>query len=59
MAFTPRFPSATQLGIHGDWSEKKPRLSISIVPLKVSPSANAARQAATIGVSFGPNFPCW
>ena len=37
----PRLPSATQVGIHGDWSEKNARFSISIVPLNVSPSANA------------------
>ncbi len=39
----PRFPSATQVGIHGDWSEKNARFSMSIVPLNVRPSANAMR----------------
>ena len=48
--FTPRFPSATSVGIQGAWRLKNARFSISIVPLKVRPSANAASEAATTGV---------
>jgi hypothetical protein len=52
-------PSATHVGVHGDLRLKKARFSISIVPLKVSPSANAASAAATTGVWAGVKSPRW
>ena len=55
----PRLPNATQLGIHGDCIEKNARFSISIVPLNVSPSENAASAYATTGVWDGVKLPCW
>ena len=58
-AFSTRFPSATQVGIHGDCRLKKERLSMSIVPLNVSPSAKAASAPATTGVCSAVNSPRW
>ena len=56
---TNRFPSATQVGIQFDWRLKNARLSISIAPLKLRPSENAASAAPTIGVWSGVKAPRW
>ena len=52
-ALSPRFPRATIVGTQADCRLKKERFSISIVPLKVSPSEKAARAPATTGVCVG------
>ena len=42
-------PERDPVGTQGDWRLKNDRLSISIVPLNVSPSAKAASAPATTG----------
>ena len=52
-----RLPSAIAVGVHGVWRLKKARFSISIAPLKVSPSENAASAPAVTAVASGPHAP--
>jgi len=44
-------PTAIAVGVHGVWRLKKARFSISITPLNVSPSENAASAPAVTFVS--------